>query len=232
MKSSIPSPDPKALGVLLAGGRGERLGLGVPKALVTLAGVTLYERALTALAGACARVWVAAPAAMTLPVVATGAEVTRVNDPPDAAGPLAGIAAVAACDTFASAASGAGARFVRIVTLAVDLPLVTAATLHTLLAAYDELASTASASALLPNLGGHLQPLAAVWSPTIFRALAREFAAGERSVTRAVTLGVKTLDDAALARLGIADEIARDVDTAADLAAASRWLHDLAREGA
>jgi molybdopterin-guanine dinucleotide biosynthesis protein A len=232
MTPSPAAPDRPVLGVLLAGGRGERLGLGLPKAHAALAGITLYERALTALTSVCARVWVAAPAGMTLPAVGD-AGVTRVNDPPDAAGPLAGIAAVAACDAFASAASGAGARFVRIVTLAVDLPLVTGGTLHALLAAYDELASTVSASALIPATGGHLQPLAAVWSPAAFHALVAAFASGERAVVRAaVRLGARTLDDAALTHLGIADEIARDVDTAADLGAVSRRLHDLAREGA
>jgi len=227
------SPDPRALAVLLAGGRGERLRLGLAKAHVSLAGATLCERALTALSGACAHVWVAAPAGMMLPAVAMdSAGVTRVNDPPDAAGPLAGIAAVAANAGFVAEASRDGAR---IVTLAVDLPLVTSATLHALLAAYDSAAGAAPAGApaLIPAPGGHPQPLAAVWCPDAFASLARAFAAGERSVTRAASaLDARLLDDAALARLGIADEIARDVDTAADLAAASRWLHDLAREGA
>jgi molybdopterin-guanine dinucleotide biosynthesis protein A len=231
MSPTRVSPDPRALGVLLAGGRGERLGLGVPKAHATLGGVTLYERALTALASVCARVWVAAPVAMTLPKTpATGSRTIRVNDPSDAAGPLAGIAAVTTDETFAIESARDGAR---IVTLAVDLPLVTTATLRGLLDAFDTMGSPPGATALIPAPGGHAQPLAAVWSRAALEALVRAFAGGERSVTRAATtLGARLLDDAALARLGIADEIARDVDTAADLAAASRWLHDLAREDA
>jgi molybdopterin-guanine dinucleotide biosynthesis protein A len=219
--------DTGALGVLLAGGQGERLGLGVPKALATLGGMTFYERALTALTALCSHVWVSAPVGMTLPkMTATGSRVIRVNDPPGAGGPLAGIAAVAADETFAIESAREGAR---IVTLAVDLPLVTHTTLRTLLEAYDT--RSAGAAALIPAPGGHAQPLAAVWSLPAVEALAHAFARGERSVTRAATtLGARLLDDAALVRLGIADEIARDVDTAADLAAASRWLHDLARE--
>jgi molybdopterin-guanine dinucleotide biosynthesis protein A len=221
--------DTGALGVLLAGGQGERLGLGVPKALATLGGTTFYERALTALAALCSHVWVAAPVGMTLPkMTATGSRVIRVNDPPGAGGPLAGIAAVAADATFVIESARDGAR---IVTLAVDLPLVTTATLHALLAAFDTMGSPPGAAALIPAPGGHAQPMAAVWSLPAVHALARAFADGERSVTRAATmLDARLLDDAALLRLGIADEIARDVDTAADLAAASRWLHDLARE--
>jgi molybdopterin-guanine dinucleotide biosynthesis protein A len=222
-----PTPDRLALGILLAGGRGERLGLGVPKPIAVLGGMSLYERALTAMTGACAHVWVVAPDWMTLPMVpVTGSHVFRVYDPPDAAGPLAGIAAAAADPVFATESVRADTRTV---TLAVDLPLVTTATLRTLLDAYDSLAS----SALIPAPGGHAQPLAAVWSRTARETLARAFATGERSVTRAATMpGVHLVDDAALARLGIADEIARDIDTMADLAAASRWLHDLAREDA
>ena len=34
---------PRTLGIVLAGGRGGRLGLGIPKALVALCGVSLLD---------------------------------------------------------------------------------------------------------------------------------------------------------------------------------------------
>lgn len=231
-EAKSPSPDPLALGVLLAGGRGERLGLGVPKAHAVLAGRTLFERALVALGGACRRVWVAAPAEMVLPATTSSApRFTRVTDPPEAGGPLAGLAAVAAAAGFVRSGSERG---IRIVTLAVDLPLVTSSTLRALLAAYDMFPDPGvDPGALVPAPGGHPQPLAAVWSRAAFDALAEAFSGGERSVVRAcMTLGARLLDNATLTRMGIADEIARDVDTTADLAAVSRWLHDAARESA
>ena len=232
MRPEATTSNTLALGVLLAGGQGERLGLGMPKAHAMLAGHTLFERALAALGGACARVWVAAPTDMSLPVVAGDRHpFSRVDDPSGAGGPLAGIAAAAAAAAFASAASAAG---VRIVTLAVDLPLVTVSTLRGLLASYDALgAAPGSISALVPAPGGRMQPLAAVWSAPAFAALAGAFSRGERSLTRAsATLAVRTLDDATLHRMGIAGDVALDVDTAADLAAIARTLHDAARVSA
>src|SRR5439155_8105257 len=96
-----------------------------PKALVRLAGVTLLERALAILSAVCDEVVVVAPAGLALPAPAARADpaspgaresgsapgVRRVNDPPDAAGPLAGVVA------------GLGARaFARAIVLGVDLP--------------------------------------------------------------------------------------------------------------
>ena len=49
------------LGILLAGGRGRRLGLGPPKALASWAGGTLLDHALATLRAACDEVVVSAP---------------------------------------------------------------------------------------------------------------------------------------------------------------------------
>ena len=75
----------RSLGVLLAGGRGTRLGTGIPKALMVCGGRTLLARALGTLATQCAQVVVVAPHGMELPVP----RAERVDDPPDAHGPLA-----------------------------------------------------------------------------------------------------------------------------------------------
>lgn len=215
-------PDPLALGVLLAGGRGERLGLGVPKAFARLGSRTLFEHALAALSSACARVWVVAPAGMTLPAAPSA---TRVDDAEGGEGPLAGLAAVARDEAFTRAAGEPGAR---VVTLAVDLPLLGAPALRALLAHHDALGTP---GVMMPAPGGRLQPLAAVWSPAAFATLATAFARGERSVRRAAAaLEVRALDDATLARLGIAEAVARDADTAADLAALARAMREPARE--
>ena len=77
------------LGVLLAGGRGRRLGAGVPKALVTVAGRTLLDRALATLESVCDQVVVCAPARLELPVSSE----RMVHDAPGGEGPLAGAVA-------------------------------------------------------------------------------------------------------------------------------------------
>jgi len=109
-----PAPAPargesRTLGVLLAGGRGARLGAGVPKALVPCAGRTLLERARERLAALCDRVVVVAPAGMVLPVEPS----VRVGDRPGARGPLAAMLAGLSARPFGEA-----------LVLAVDLPLV------------------------------------------------------------------------------------------------------------
>src|SRR5262249_10933400 len=83
-------------GVLLAGGQGKRLGAKLPKPLVVCAGRTLLDRALGTLAEICHRTLVVAPADMTLPVEAS----LRVDDPADAAGPLAGLVTALASQSF------------------------------------------------------------------------------------------------------------------------------------
>jgi len=153
------------LGVLVAGGRGRRLGAATPKALVRLAGVTLLERALAILSAVCDEVVVVAPAGLALP--APG--VRRVNDPPGAAGPLAGVVA------------GLGARaFARAIVLGVDLPFVPAAALAAL---RERLGARA---AVVPAPAGVLQPLAAAYAPRAHAALAAALARGERALTAAV----------------------------------------------
>lgn len=224
--------DPLALGVLLAGGRGERLRLGVPKAFVVIKGRTLFERALASLGSACGQVWVAAPAGMELPAVGPNApRFERVDDVADAGGPLAGIAAVARSPAFAKAASVDGAR---IVTLAVDMPLVTAREIGVLLFYWTSIAGTADArSALVPVPGGRLQPLAAIWSTAAFQALAEEFARGERSISRAaIAMEPGTLDEAALMQWGIAGALTFDVDNPVDLFMVTRLVHDESKESA
>lgn len=153
--------------MLLAGGRGERLGAGVPKALVPCAGRTLLDRAHAVLAALCDIVVVVAPGVMDLPI----AMADRVDDPPGRGGPLPAVVAGLRAREHDEA-------FV----LAVDLPLMEVAALTRL---RDR---RGNGHAVVPRPGGVAQPLAAWYSGRARDLLAIEVEAGERSVTTAVEL--------------------------------------------
>lgn len=107
--------------VILTGGTGSRLG-GADKASLELAGHSLLDHALAAVAGA-AEVVVVGPETVT-PV-----PVRFVREDPPGGGPLAGLAAGVASLTTAHD---------RVVVLAVDMPHVSADTVARLLAAAQE----------------------------------------------------------------------------------------------
>lgn len=189
----------RTLGILLAGGRGERLKLGRPKALAELRGATLLERACRTLAGVCDEVLVAAPAEMALPLPPG---VRRLLDP--GVGPLGGVAVAAQsilCD--------------RAVVLGVDYPWLEAATLTALL---DRLGER---RAVVPAPGGRTQPLAAAYSAAGLDLLSEAFERGERSIVNALlALDPLLLQDAELAQLPGGSEAFFDVDTPEELARA------------
>jgi molybdopterin-guanine dinucleotide biosynthesis protein A len=170
------------LGVLVAGGAGARLGLGVPKALARLAGLTLLDRAHATLARVCDDVVVAAPAALALPLP-PGAR--RVNDAPGATGPLAGLVA-----------GLASAPCERAVVLGVDFPFIEPGALRGLL---DRLGDV---PAVIPAPGGFLQPLVAAYAAGTGAILAACHASGEGAPTRALrSLAYLRLDDAELSAM-------------------------------
>src|SRR5262245_62700131 len=107
------------LGVLLAGGRGRRLALAVPKALATLGDRTFLDRALAALRGACDEIVVALPAGLSLPL----AGLEPVHDP--GAGPLGGMVAALSARSFE-----------RAIVLGVDYPLMRSEVLRDLVHAF------------------------------------------------------------------------------------------------
>ena len=198
----------KTLGVLLAGGQGKRLGGETAKALVMCAGRTLLDRAMATLAALCDTVVVVAPHGMAVPVDAA----CRVADPPDAAGPLAGLVA------------GLGARpFDLALVLAVDMPLLSPATLTALRALRGE------ATAVLPAPGGVTQPLAAWYTARAFAPLAAALAAP--SPSRAVfAMQPAIIGEGVLASLPGGLEAWLNVNTRAELDEAERRL--VARERA
>ena len=188
------------LGVLIAGGAGERFG--GPKALACFRGETLVARAHAVLVAACDDVVVVAPESLDLPVPA-GA---RVADRIPGEGPLPALVAGLASRSFTCAFA-----------LGVDLPLVESAHVRRLLDAWkDDLA-------LVPAPGGRAQPLAAVYAPAARTPLEGAVAEGRRALVPAVmTLGPRLLDDAALSKLGLVAEIFEDADTPDALARLER----------
>ena len=194
----------RSLGVLLAGGRGSRLGAAVPKALVECGGRTLLARALATLEPVCDEIVVVAPRAMQLPVPAS----QRVHDPEGEQGPLAALVAGLEARAFAEAC-----------VLAVDLPLVTSQALRALRAL------RADALAVMAAPGGLPQPLAAWYSSGARTPLARASEAGERSVIAACRmLPARLVEGAALVHLPDGEGFQWNVNTPEDLSRAERAL--------
>jgi len=202
------------LGVLVAGGAGSRLALGMPKALVRLAGVTLLDRGLAILSAVCDEIVVSAPAEIALPLpdmvpsIRGSRAVRRVDDPAGTTGPLAGMVA-----------GLASVAFERAIVLGVDMPFIEPATLEVMLG------RSSGRHAAVPVPGGFPQPLAAAYARAAGPILASCLAAGERSPTRALgALDALLLDDAEIARWpgGLAGFF--NLNSPADLEAAERRL--------
>ncbi len=191
------------LGVVLAGGRGLRLGRDEPKALTVLAGRTLLHRARATLEALVDVVVVSAPRDLVLATV----DAPRVPDVAGAEGPLAGL--VAALNSR---------PFTRAIVLAVDLPFASVAALHALgeqLMPEDDVVLAAPA--------GIPQPLAAWFAPSASAPLATKLAAGERSVTRAVlALRARVMGPDTLVRMPDGESAYFNLNTPADLAEAVR----------
>jgi molybdopterin-guanine dinucleotide biosynthesis protein A len=211
----------RTLGVLVAGGAGERLGLGLPKARVTVGGITLLERALRTLAPVCDDLVVAAPASVALPlpagVSARGGDAPRrVEDLGGARGPLAGMLAGLSC-----------APFGRSLVLGVDFPCMETAFLAALLERLPERPPERPGDfqALVPAPGGIAQPMAAAYAPAAVPILAARHASGEAAPSRALrSLAVQLLEDAAIARLPGGPDCLFNLNTAADRSEAERRL--------
>jgi molybdopterin-guanine dinucleotide biosynthesis protein A len=130
--------------VILAGGKGERLG-GVNKALIEVAGMTLLDRALAVTARSEVRLLAVGPVAW-----APGRDIECIVDlPTDYAGPLAGVAAAVA--QLASTPPQV------LFSLAVDTPLFPGDFLD------RALPLLATAPVVLASYGGQDYPTNAVW---------------------------------------------------------------------
>lgn len=209
-------PGTGTVGILLAGGRGSRLGLEIPKAMARVGGRTLLERAIETLSPCCDVVVVAAPRNLpfTVPArAANGRDVLRASDVGD--GPLGGV----------TAALGV-ARRARAVILGVDFPLMRYEMLDALLArlAYAG-AGDAAPPAVVPSPDGVLQPLAAAYAWSTLEALAEAHGRGERSIVAAVgDLGPRVLTEQELADLPGGLENFLNLNRPADLIRAEQRL--------
>ncbi len=197
----LPGHDghPPPLGVLLAGGRGRRLGGG--KAVTVLAGRPMALWALDALRAVCDQVVVAAkgpPDPSLLPPLPAG--VARWDEPPEPRHPLAGLVAVMV---------RAGGR--PVLCCPVDLPLIDPDTLRVLLGARGNAPAVVAAG---PT--GEAQPLLGLYESSAVPTLRR--APDGVRVLRWV------LDELEARLVPVAAEALRNVNRPEDLAAARAAL--------
>ena len=158
-------------GVVLAGGRSERMG--TDKALLVIDGQRLIDRAVATLAGCCELVVVASGSRMI-----GGLSVAQITDDVADAGPLGGILAAMAC---------APTQLLAVV--AVDMPQASCGVLKTLAQRWG------GEAAVVPIVQGRAQPLHAVWSAAAAAHLRALVEAGERRVVAAADiLGAKLVE--------------------------------------
>jgi molybdopterin-guanine dinucleotide biosynthesis protein A len=169
---ATPSLAP-AVGVVLAGGRGRRLG--GDKAIVELEGRALVRYPLEALHEVCDEVAVVAKRDTILPPLAGMANLWIEPDEPRH--PLVGVA---------HALRLAMGRPVLVVP--VDLPLIDAATLQALLSA-----DRTGVAAVVPRAHGRLQPLCALYCPAALAGL-EAFDVTARAIDVVTALGIRELD--------------------------------------
>src|SRR4051794_1799995 len=184
--------EPPALGAVLAGGRGDRLG--GDKASRLLAGRPLAVHVASALAAAGLEAVLCAKPDQDVPDLG----MALVPEPEKPRHPLAGI--------VAALRAGEGRA---VVAVACDLPFVAPSLLEELAAAPEAL--------VVPAPGERLQPLCARYSPSVLPALEAALAA-EEPVTRAVTaLRPRLLGEADLRRHGDPARFLFNVNTEDDL---------------
>jgi molybdenum cofactor guanylyltransferase len=178
----VSEPGAEPIGVVLAGGRGRRLG--GQKATVALAGRPLISYPLTAMRAVLRDVVIVAKPDTELGLVEGGVEVWR--EPAEPRHPLVGVV---------YALSRAAGRDVLV--CAADLPFITAAALE-LLACGDAcgapaVLATAPGSGLQPLLGRYRAAAGA-----LLAAAAREGTAPARAAVMAIAPRLVELDDSAL----------------------------------
>ncbi|MGZ8364486.1 MAG: molybdenum cofactor guanylyltransferase [Caulobacteraceae bacterium] len=144
--------------VVLAGGRGARIGGGKPARM--LGGRTLLDRALEQ-----ARTW-----SGTFAVAGRGVKTDAlvIDDDPATDGPLGGLASAL---RFAAGA-GAGA----VLTIPCDTPFLPETLMERLTAEIDRFACA------LPESGGRLHPVCGLWRVEVVSGLAAYASAGRRSL--------------------------------------------------
>lgn len=199
-----------AVGAVLAGGAGSRLGGA--KAMADLGGKVLISYPLAAVAHAGLEPLVVAKPETELPPPAaisaaagSAAAVRVVREPADPSHPLCGIVA---------ALRAAGGR--PVVAAACDMPFAAPALLDALAGAPERL--------VVPAPGGKLQPLLARYGPELLPRLEAALAREEPLRRTVASLSPRLLGDAELARFGDPERLLFNVNDAQDLARAARLL--------
>jgi molybdenum cofactor guanylyltransferase len=194
--------EPDAIVAVLAGGRGERLGGAKPS--VALGGRALICHPLAAARDAGLEAIVVTKPGTPLPALSE----TVLHEPELPCHPLCGV--IAALEYAAERAPAPA-----VVLLACDMPFVTGPLLRRL----AELDGSAVA-----EVEGRLQPLLARCLPRDLPLL-REALTAERSLRGAISaLEPRIVDEAELSRFGSPERLCFNVNDAADLARAERWL--------
>jgi molybdopterin-guanine dinucleotide biosynthesis protein A len=184
--------------LILAGGDSRRMGQD--KAVLVLDGKTLLDRVTATMRQVFPKVIV------SVRQLRSGVEVPQVCDEPAASGPLAGlIAGLAQADTpwvFA---------------VACDMPFVTRDVV-THLAALRK-----GFQAVVPVVGGHLQPLAAFYAASALQTMRASLAAGDRSLRGTLgKLDVRYVNEAELREFDPQLRSFFDLDTPQDFQAAQK----------
>jgi molybdopterin-guanine dinucleotide biosynthesis protein A len=195
------SDESQPLGVVLAGGRGERLGGA--KATAELGGRPLLSYPLGALAAAGLECRVAAKPDIALPPLPEG--VGLLPEPPQPRHPLCGIVA-------ALRATAGGAAVV----VPCDMPFLTPALIEMLAGAGEPLVA-------LSNRGS-LQALPGRYAATLLPELEEALAHGEALRHTVATLGARVLGEADLTRCGDPERLLFNVNDGADLRRAEELL--------
>jgi molybdopterin-guanine dinucleotide biosynthesis protein A len=188
-----------ALGAVLAGGRGSRLG--GEKARIELAGKPLIAYPIAALAEAGIEPLVVAKPDTELPPLPCRV----LREPEEPRHPLSGIAAA-----LRESASRP------LVAVACDMPFSAPPLLAHLAAAPEPLA--------LPELEGELHPFPGRYEASLLPALEEALAAGEPLRRTLARLGPRRLDVEELGRFGPPERLLFNVNTPGDLTRARRFL--------
>jgi molybdopterin-guanine dinucleotide biosynthesis protein A len=207
----------EAVGIVLAGGRSSRLGgaaLGPGgKAAVLLAGRSLLERVVAAIAPAVDRVLVVAAPDQPLPALPAGVAIVRDSAP--GSGPLAALG-----DGLRAAARFAPPPRVAFVATC-DVPLLRPAVVRLLVGR----GLGSGAGWVVPEWDGHPQVLLSVVALDLLPVIEARLAAGGRDL-RGLLAALEVESPARVARVTAADlaavdrrgDFATDVDTPEDLA--------------
>lgn len=196
----------KTGGIILAGGKGTRLGM--PKVWTELGGCTLLQRAVSNLEFLGSGIVIVKAPGAALPPVKSGVGLTFTEDAVSGKGPLAGILAGLKCSDYAQN-----------LVVACDMPLLNRGLLEYIIS------SSAGFQAAIPRIGDKLEPLQAVYSQDCTGVI-EKLLAGDRLKVDYLFPQVRThfIEAAEIERLDPRHLSFFNINTPADLENASKLL--------